>query len=187
MFKYRTSKIALLTALLLFSVGANASTWTPLNPSSPGFSYSPTPADAILYFDGNITPQSPANIKTVTETQFGLTPNSLTYLSGCDSPTSSCTNATGGTSTGLFTNTFSSDVAFNYLAVHFGLAELLFHWDNSVTTFQFGDILDDGVDFRGISNYRAYGDPSAVPLPGAIWLFGSAVLGFAGFGRRNKI
>lgn len=30
-------------------------------------------------------------------------------------------------------------------------------------------------------------DPSAVPLPGAIWLFGSAIAGFAGFSRRKSI
>ena len=30
-------------------------------------------------------------------------------------------------------------------------------------------------------------DPSAVPVPGAVWLFGSAIAGFAGFGRRKSI
>ena len=29
--------------------------------------------------------------------------------------------------------------------------------------------------------------PSSVPLPGAAWLFGSAIIGFAGFGRRNSV
>lgn len=29
------------------------------------------------------------------------------------------------------------------------------------------------------------GHPSQVPVPGAIWLFGSAILGFAGFNKRN--
>ena len=28
--------------------------------------------------------------------------------------------------------------------------------------------------------------PSAVPVPGAVWLFGSAIMGFLGFKRRNK-
>ena len=28
--------------------------------------------------------------------------------------------------------------------------------------------------------------PSAVPVPGAVWLFGSAIMGFLGFTRRNK-
>ena len=30
-------------------------------------------------------------------------------------------------------------------------------------------------------------NPSAVPVPGAVWLFGSALLGFAGFGRKKSI
>ena len=30
-------------------------------------------------------------------------------------------------------------------------------------------------------------NPSEVPVPGAIWLFGSALLGFAGFGRKKSI
>ena len=29
--------------------------------------------------------------------------------------------------------------------------------------------------------------PSEVPVPGAVWLFGSALLGFAGFGRKKSI
>ena len=30
-------------------------------------------------------------------------------------------------------------------------------------------------------------NPSAVPLPGAVWLFGTAIAGFAGFGRRKTV
>ena len=30
-------------------------------------------------------------------------------------------------------------------------------------------------------------NPSAVPVPGAVWLFGSALAGFVGFGRRKSI
>ena len=30
-------------------------------------------------------------------------------------------------------------------------------------------------------------NPSAVPVPGEVWLFGSALLGFAGFGRKKSI
>lgn len=166
--------------LLLLSSNATASTWTVLDPSSPGFTYSIFPADDIRYFDGNITPQSPANIKTVTETQFGLSPGALTFASACDSPTSGCTNATGGASGA--TNTFSSTVVFNYLAVHFGKAELLFYWDDPINNFSFTD--DEDI-FKGLSNYRAYSDGlSKVPLPAAGWLFGSALVGLIGFRRK---
>lgn len=30
-------------------------------------------------------------------------------------------------------------------------------------------------------------NPSAVPVPGAVWLFGTAIAGFAGFGRRKTV
>ena len=33
----------------------------------------------------------------------------------------------------------------------------------------------------------AIGDIAAVPLPSAVWLFGSALLGFIGFSRRTQV
>lgn len=36
-------------------------------------------------------------------------------------------------------------------------------------------------------NFSAPPTPSAVPLPGAVWLFGTALAGFAGFGRKKSI
>lgn len=168
-------------ALLSVSAYASASTWTVLNPSSPGFTYSVFPANDIRYFDDNITPQNPVNIKAVTEAQFGLASGALTFASACDMPTSVCTNASG-TASGN-TNTFSSTVAFNYLAVHFGQAELLFYWDNAINNFSFTDTQNA---FKGLSNYRAYSDGiSEVPLPAAGWLFGSALMGLMGLRRRK--
>lgn len=186
-----------LTALV--SESAMASTWSVISPTTSPFtisytqsnttknasvSYTPQAA-AIRYFDDNITDQSPANIKAVTESQFGLVAGSLTYVSSCDKPTSDCTNASGGTTTGTYSNTFTSDGAFNYLAVHFGQGELLFHWASNLvagTTFEIGGLP------RGLSNYRAYTDDvSAVPLPAAAWLFGSALLGFVSLSNRRKV
>lgn len=167
--------------ILLVSSYASAATWSILNPSNPGFSYSVNPATDIRFFDGNINPQNPVNIKSVIETQFGIGAGALTFASGCDSATSACTNATGGASGN--TNTFTSDIAFNYLAVHFGRAELLFYWDNPITNFSFTDTQNA---FRGVSNYRAYSDGlSAVPVPAAGWLLGSALVGFMGLRRRK--
>ncbi len=155
--------------------------WSVLNPASPGFTYTVFPADGIRYFNGNIMNQSSANIETVIETQFGLS-NDLTPVSQCDSPTSGCTGATGGASGG--TNTYSSILAFNYLAIHFGQAELLFYWDNPINNFSF---TDPNNNFKGLSNYRAYSDGlSAVPLPAAGWLFGSALFGLMGLRRKMQ-
>lgn len=172
----------LIVAPLLFVASyANASTWSVLNPLNPGFTYTVYPASDILSYNGNITPQSPANIQSVTETQFGLASGALTFVSGCDSPTSGCTNATGGASGS--TNTFSSTTIFDYLAIHFGQQELLFHWNNGITDFSF---TDNNNSFKGLSNYRAYSDGlSEVPLPAAGWLFGSALMGFMGLRRKT--
>ena len=166
----------------LISTGtASAVTFTPLDPLSLGFTYSVSPANEILFADENITPQSPANIQSVTEIEFGLIPGSLTFVSACDSPTSDCIGASGGASGD--TNTFVSDNPFNYLAIHFGEAELLFYWADAITNFS---ITDTNDLFNDLSNYRAYSDGvSEVPLPAAAWLFGSALLGFAGFKRKS--
>jgi hypothetical protein len=78
---------------------------------------------------------------------------------------------------------------YNYLAIHFGQEELLFHWLYNLhnTTFEISGMP------HGLSNYRAYTDynepppPPAVPLPAAAWLFGSALLGFVSLSNRRKI
>lgn len=38
----------------------------------------------------------------------------------------------------------------------------------------------------GLSEVRFYGNPSPVPVPAAVWLFGTALIGLVGFGRRRK-
>ena len=195
-----TLKLFILGGLLTVAMASNASTWTPISPTSSPFAisytqgnkvkvaniaYTPSPATSIWYYDDNITPQNPTNIGSVTEAQFGLTPGSLSFVSACDRPTSGCTGATGGTTTGTYSNTFTSQFAYNYLAVHFGQGELLFHWASNLLP---GTVFEIGGLPRGLSNYRAYTDnPSEVPLPAAAWLFGSALMGFMGFSSRRKL
>lgn len=44
-----------------------------------------------------------------------------------------------------------------------------------------------GLQTNSGTIYQEQGtNPSAVPVPGAVWLFGSALAGFAGFGRRKQ-
>jgi len=38
-----------------------------------------------------------------------------------------------------------------------------------------------------ISNFAIYGTASPVPVPAALWLFGSALIGFIGFSRRTAV
>ena len=48
-----------------------------------------------------------------------------------------------------------------------------------------------GVDFSrwnaGVDNYKLDVTTSPVPVPGAVWLFGSAIVGMIGFGRRKAV
>lgn len=166
---------------------ASAAVWSSLNPSSTPFSYSPTPADAIWHYNGNLTPQNDANIRAEVENVFGLTAGSLFSVSKCDSTTSACTgaSATESSSNGSTTNTYSSVNAFNYLAIHFGQDELVFHWINPINEFTFTDLNGPNGFVRGLSNYRAYGENvSEVPVPAAAWLFASG-LGFFGVARKR--
>jgi len=174
-------------ALLGATTFASAAVWSPLDPTMTVFSYSPNPADAIWYYDDNLTPQNDASIRAEVEAVFGLAAGSLNSVSQCDSATSACTgaSATQVSASGSTTNTYSSIEGFNYLAIHFGQSELVFHWINPINEFTFIDL--DGKDgfVKELSNYRAYNDNvSAVPVPAAAWLFASG-LGFFGVARRR--
>lgn len=161
--------------LLFTALSASALTYQPLDPLDPGFVYSPI-ADGIKFYDGNITPQNVTNIQTATEEAFGLTLGSLSFVAE---------EAVQDTSPSSFT----SDIAFNYLAIHFGGSELFFYWDTAINSFSIADYkgitVGDDDSGGGISNYRAYSDGlSEVPVPAAAWLFGSALLGLMGLRRK---
>lgn len=72
----------------------------------------------------------------------------------------------------------------NFVAVHYGQNESLFYFENGITQFN----LDFELGEIELSNYKAYSNqsPSAVPVPGAFWLFSSAMLGFFGFSKRKN-
>jgi hypothetical protein len=63
--------------------------------------------------------------------------------------------------------------------VHAGMHELFFHWATPITSL---DITTAGKAI-GLSNYRAF---SAVPVPTAVWLFGSGLAGLIGAARRKS-
>lgn len=57
-------------------------------------------------------------------------------------------------------------------------------------TIDFAGLLNGGYGWFVLEDQISFNAPpvvSSVPLPGAIWLFGSAIVGFAGFGRRKSI
>lgn len=173
-----------LTALPAYAKPADP-VWTNLTPSGNTFvieGSTVTISDFsgnIWWYNGNISNQSAANIETVIETQFGLSLD-IDYVSQCDSATSACTGATASTASTPYSNTFSSTDSFNLLAIHFGQGELLFSFDTPINTFSIGGLP------RGLSNYRAYMDVSAIPEPSA---YGMMLLGLAaltGVARRQS-
>ena len=150
--------------------------------TSGTLAYSPG-ADEVWYYNGNITPQNSSSIKGVVETQFGLTTGSLTAVSQCDSPISGCINATATNSgSGNTTYHFSSTKTFDYLALHGGQWELLFHFSAPTTNFYLGVIPTGKFGMGGLSNYRSYTASSLTPVPEpetyAMLLAGLGLLGF---------
>ena len=47
--------------------------------------------------------------------------------------------------------------------------------------------VDLGTDTNNYSHWTEYGPVSAVPVPAAVWLFGTALIGFVGISRRRKV
>jgi len=64
----------------------------------------------------------------------------------------------------------------------FTLEEAIGGYNNSVNFRSDGDAK---ITISSQEGYAEFGDPSAIPVPAAAWLFGSAVLGFAGFRRKS--
>ncbi len=107
--------------------------------------------------------QSPDKIKAAVEGQFGVS----NLIKVGDSKLSGKVGS------------ITSSKPFDFLAIHFGQHELFFKFLTSVTEFQF---TIDG-HLAGLSNFRAFS--GAVPIPAAVWLFGSALAGLLGLSRRK--
>ena len=74
------------------------------------------------------------------------------------------------------------DSVFKYLALHIGAGTLLFEFQNAIASLT----ITTSGQAAGISNVFGFVEtPNEVPLPGAIWLLGTALLGFVAFSRRK--
>ena len=85
-------------------------------------------------------------------------------------------------------NSYTYDPAgnsvFNYLVLHIGAGTLLFEFQNAIASLT----ITTSGRASGISNIFGFPDgQSEVPVPGAIWLLGTALLGFVGLSRRKAI
>jgi hypothetical protein len=127
----------------------------------------PTTYD-FIYLVTPPSPQDPGTIETAIESAFGVnvTQKGDLTLSGDSTANSFTVNGIG---------------SFDYLAVHFGGSELFYHFDAAVTQ---AIITVTNSTIGGLSNWRAFTSGSAVPIPGAAFLFLSA-LGFLGLRRKG--
>lgn len=176
MFNLRKAAVGLF--MMVAALSASAADWTEIpNPPTSGFAvgsntvtYSPQASTVWVYDGANIVPQDPANIASVIETVFGLPASSLSLVSAAE-------NLTGTSGSILLSG--STD----YLAIHYGLGELLFHWDQPLaagTEFTFAGLPHE------ISNFRAYVSVTPVPEPATYGMLisGLALVGF--LARRRK-
>mgnify|MGYP000199717902 CR=1 FL=1 len=136
-----------------------------------------TPAwNAQVYFsndaNGDVSNQAAAAVQQTIETVFGLGTGSLSLSGQVD-------DAGGGSSA-----SYTATNAYNFLAVHFGQHELFFRFLNTVNVGGVFTITTNG-QAAGLSNFRAYSGVNNVPLPAAVWLFGSAFAGLMGFSRKR--
>lgn len=160
---------------------ASAASWVEItNPAMGGFfadgktiTYGPVAASTVWSYDENPGAQSPAAIRTLINTQFGLPSSGVGSIvltsDGNLSSSKSSTFAVGGT--------------FDYLAIHYGKGELLFHWSQpqaANTQFSIGNLPN------GISNFRAYSSVTAVPEPATygMLMLGMGILGLMARRRR---
>lgn len=73
----------------------------------------------------------------------------------------------------LYENIESGGLGLDYLVLDFSILG----WD----------VADGSFDQPSHATYLGSIDVSPVPVPGAVWLFGSALIGFIGFARRTRM
>ena len=115
-------------------------------------------------------------------------------VSQASSPSASFTQATVGEGwisldiTDLVNSWVLGGVADNGLALTQEAYGVVRNASNSLTVSQFCDSESTNAACAagGLSPYLEINAPAAVPVPGAAWLFGSALVGLTGIGRNRK-
>ena len=204
--KFKLLMMPGLLVLNLFSVGANASTFLPLtvttgsgnnityNGASYHFEPSTTPPIIGVYgWDGgNIENQNEENIGNIINDTFKIKAEFKEKGDFDDKKKDDSDDKKNGgldndDSTDL--QSIATSDPYNYLAVHVGGGELLFRFYDTFNG-PFKIQKTDGTG-GGLSNYRSYLSPeihapTATPVPAAVWLFGSGLVGLIGIRRKSK-
>jgi hypothetical protein len=134
-----------------------------LNGHTFTFSDPASPVLDVAFYNANPGSNSQASIATFIKASnlFSLSPSTV-LANGA------AANFGGGTIT--------SATPFDYLAVHIGGGELLFHWSSKITSFN--------LTGESLSNFRAYAAPIPEPETYAMMIAGLGLVGF--MARRRK-
>ena len=173
--------VALATVVLAVGLGPNskaeATVYHPATNPIDGDTWSTTPAYAPAnswYSDksnADIGNQSPGNVELSLETATWIGVP-LTFVSGgaCGSFGVACTEST---KSGSWT---SSGTAAKVFGIHFGNNFIALLFADALTSFSISGLP------HGVSNIYAH-NLNAVPLPGALWLMGTVLAGWAATAR----
>ena len=172
----KVSQIFAASVLGLASTAANSTVWVPDINSSTGdfqeitfasFGVSDATYDLVFFDAGTIASTEPS---ATSLTLADL--NGIVEISANPAP---------------YTATFGTDTAFLGNTGEFELAL----WDGSVFTYvtNFTAIVPGNaytIEFGNVSGEIFGVDLAPVPVPAAVWLFGSGLIGLAGMARRKK-
>lgn len=174
--------IAAALSIAAFST-ANATVIAYGQPGFPNVSVVPNTFSQGFYSTQSNTDvgnQSPTNVKQVLEGWFGL---KLSFVGGgaCGTAPTFDNGCTALDKPGRANNVGTSNLAGRVYGVKFGNRFITFLYPGVISGFQIGELR------FGVSNIYVFDARTPeIPVPGAIWLMGSALAGLGIAGRRKK-